>query len=216
MSQPQTYRKYRKSLGKYQEQCNSIVAQTAASDGNKDYDQETAYTLVCYRCGSRLQDQYDYCGECKQTLFQDLHGEVYRKCDTCLVCTVGWCLYCSICGGALDALNPRYPCPCGTEVLKDQGFCFHCGLVNQPELYIQHYPECVSYHYELYGVCRYCYFCGKNLQMEIDSDSSAECPICLEDILPSHTAGGCVSHPSHRACLDKWLAIKDSCPVCRI
>ncbi|KAK4795995.1 hypothetical protein SAY86_028321 [Trapa natans] len=52
----------------------------------------------------------------------------------------------------------------------------------------------------------------------IDSSGSRVCcPICLEDFEFRHVARKlpCCHHSFHQPCINKWLRLRDSCPLCR-
>ena len=47
-------------------------------------------------------------------------------------------------------------------------------------------------------------------------DSECKCPICLEDFVPGSVLR-CMdcTHTFHKLCLDKWLSMKATCPICQ-
>lgn len=47
-------------------------------------------------------------------------------------------------------------------------------------------------------------------------DSDCKCPICLEDFVPGNVLR-CMdcSHTFHKHCLDRWLGMKATCPICQ-
>ena len=50
----------------------------------------------------------------------------------------------------------------------------------------------------------------------VPPDSECKCPICLEDFLPGAVLR-CMdcTHTFHKPCLDRWLTMKATCPICQ-
>ena len=50
----------------------------------------------------------------------------------------------------------------------------------------------------------------------VPPEKDGRCPICLEELVPGAVLR-CLpcSHHFHRDCLDKWLAMKATCPICQ-
>ena len=47
-------------------------------------------------------------------------------------------------------------------------------------------------------------------------ESECKCPICLEEFVPGSILR-CMdcTHTFHKHCLDKWLSMKATCPICQ-
>ncbi|XP_045793084.1 E3 ubiquitin-protein ligase RZF1-like [Trifolium pratense] len=56
-----------------------------------------------------------------------------------------------------------------------------------------------------------------NVTTKLDNDSEATCSICLCELSNDSSAVqiSC-SHVFHRDCIEKWITVKRTCPLCRI
>ena len=70
-------------------------------------------------------------------------------------------------------------------------------------------------------ICQYCgKKCNNNKELKLKSiDSSTllnkECSICLESFDTKNTIVLNCNHYFHRECINEWLLINNSCPICR-